>query len=188
VSKLFAGVLASGIAIVALAGQAQHPNAVSTSSSPRVHPQPFVGTWQGVWHGYGVVTHNDKAAQNELSLTVQLKAAADGSLSGATWNSGYRPQPAPEPKPVLALGAPPRTGPPPPPPLPLVPPAGPVLHPRIEGRTLAFQVNRADGKPVEFRLTLEGPDTGSLQVVLADKSRVYPQFQMTRAATAHDSH
>jgi hypothetical protein len=63
-------------------------------------------------------------------------------------------------------------------PLPAAPPSGKLLHPRIDGRNFVFQVKDPDGKPVEFRLTLQAPDAGTLNVTR--HAAVYPEFEMKR--------
>ena len=52
------------------------------------------------------------------------------------------------------------------------------MNPRIDGRNFVFQVKDPDGKPVEFRLTLQAPDAGTLNVTR--HAAVYPEFEMKR--------
>jgi hypothetical protein len=55
-----------------------------------------------------------------------------------------------------------------------------MLNPRTEGRAFIFDVKDADGKLVDFRLSLEGQDTGTLTVTIPTHARVYPEFQIKR--------
>src|SRR5438105_2798252 len=60
------------------------------------------------------------------------------------------------------------------------PPSGKILNPRTEGHTFAFEVKDPDAKLVDFRLSLQGPDAGTLSVTIPTPSRVYPEFRMKR--------
>jgi hypothetical protein len=153
---------------------------ISVSNSVRdgIGPQAFAGTWQGLWRRYRAATHTQKGSETSLSVTLSVKAAANGTLSGTVSTSDFQHQATPEPNPPLPLGAPPRPVAPPPPPLPAAPPPGMLLNPRIEERTLAFQVKDPDGEFVDFRLTLQAPNAGTLNVTR--HSQVYPEFQMKR--------
>ena len=55
-----------------------------------------------------------------------------------------------------------------------------MLNPRTEGRTFIFEVKDPDAKLVDFRLSLEGPDAGTLTVTIPTHARVYPEFQIKR--------
>jgi hypothetical protein len=55
-----------------------------------------------------------------------------------------------------------------------------MLNPRIKGRAFIFEVKDADGKLVDFQLSLEGLDTGTLTVTIPTHARVYPEFQIKR--------
>ncbi len=55
-----------------------------------------------------------------------------------------------------------------------------MLNPRIEGRTLAFEVRGPDAKLVEFRLSLHGPDEATLDVTHSTHAQAYPEFEMKR--------
>src|SRR5215472_16496785 len=107
-----------------------------------------------------------------------LKARGAGKLSGTTSTSTWQHQAIRNPR--LSLGASPPPPAPPPPPLPTPPPNGEILNPRTEGRTLTFEVKGPDAKLVVFRLSLQGPDAGTLTVTIPAHSRVYPDFQMKR--------
>lgn len=52
----FLAVLAGGIIIATMSCRAQVSNEI-------VRPQAFEGTWQGMWHGYGVSKHDEKDSQ-----------------------------------------------------------------------------------------------------------------------------
>jgi hypothetical protein len=143
--------------------------------SQEISPHAWEGTWQGSWSGYGVVNHNEKGSQSTLTLRLTLKASTTGKLSGIAETSPFQHQPAK--RQMQALGTAPPRIPPPPGPLPTPPPSGNVLNPRIEGRTLIFQVKGSDAKLVTFRLNF---DTRILNVANSTNSRVYPEFQMKR--------
>lgn len=161
--------------------QRQASGSVSSSSAESAGPTSFAGTWQGVWRGYGVVDPNEKGLPSSLSLTLSVKVAANGKLSGVISTSGYQHPRTQEPSPRLSLGAPPAPVPPPPPPLPAPPPSGRMLNPRIEGSALAFEVKAPDGQVADFRLRLQARDAGTLAVTHPTHARAYPEFQMTRA-------
>ena len=148
------------------------------SESDDLNTHAFSGTWQGLGHNYRAATHTEKGSQTSLSVTLTVRAAADGTFSGTVSTSNFQRQPTPESNPPLTLGAPPRPAAPPPPPLPAVPPAGKFLNPRVAGHTLAFQVKDDDGKLVDFRLTIQAPDAATVNVTRY--SAVYPEFQMKR--------
>lgn len=136
------------------------------------------GTWQGTWRRYSAVGHNEKGSETSLSVTLNVKVAAHGMPSGTVSTSNFQHQLTAESNLPLPLGEPPRPVSPPPPPLPAAPPAGRLLNARIENRDLLFKVKDADGKLVDFRLTLETPDAGTLTVTR--HSVIYPEFQMKR--------
>ena len=172
----------SSTTAIQLSGNLRTQSSKSVSPSPveSAGPKSFEGTWQGVWHGYGVVHATEKGLPSSLSLTLSVKAAANGKLSGITSTSGFQHSTTQEQNPRLSLGAPPPPIPPPPPPLPTPPPSGKMLNPRIEGHALAFEVKTPDGKVADFRLSLQAPDAGTLNVTLPTHSRVYPELQMKR--------
>lgn len=156
---------------------AQPSKSTSASSEESIPPQSFEGTWQGIWHGYGAVSH-ETGSQSSLTVTLTVKARGAGKFSGTASTSTWQHQPVPSPR--LSLGAPPPPPGPPPPPLPTPPPSGEILNPRIDGRTLTFEVKGPDARLVDFRLSLQGPDAGTLTVTIPAHSRVYPEFQMKR--------
>jgi|SRR5882762_9567448 len=158
--------------------QYQLSKSASSSSTDGISPQAFAGTWQGVWRRYRAASHTEEGSQTSLSVTLRVKAAANDILSGTVSTSDFQHQPTPEQNPPLPLGAPPRPVAPPPPPLPAAPPTGKLLNPRIDRRNFVFQVKDPDGKPVDFRLTLQAPDAGTLNVTR--HSAVYPEFEMKR--------
>jgi len=155
----------------------QSSRSSSASSGESIPPQSFEGTWQGIWHGYGAVSH-ETGSQSSMTVTLMLKARGAGKLSGTTSTSTWQHQAIRNPR--LSLGASPPPPAPPPPPLPTPPPNGEILNPRTEGRTLTFEVKGPDAKLVVFRLSLQGPDAGTLTVTIPAHSRVYPEFQMKR--------
>lgn len=156
---------------------AQPSKSTSASSEESIPPQSFEGTWQGIWHGYGALSH-ETGSQSSLTVTLTVKARGAGKFSGTASTSTWQHQPVPSPR--LSLGAPPPPPGPPPPPLPTPPPSGEMLNPRIDRRTLTFEVKGPDARLVDFRLSLQGPDAGTLTVTIPAHSRVYPEFQMKR--------
>lgn len=156
---------------------AQPSKSTSALSEESIPPQSFEGTWQGIWHGYGALSH-ETGSQSSLTVTLTVKARGAGKFSGTTSTSTWQHQPVPSPR--LSLGAPPPAPGPPPPPLPTPPPSGEILNPRIDRRTLTFEVKGPDARLVDFRLSLQGPDAGTLTVTIPAHSRVYPEFQMKR--------
>ena len=101
-------------------------------------------------------------SQSSLSLTLSVKAA-DGKLSGVTASTLQNQPVQKRAAPSLEITSP-HLAPPPPPPPP-TPPTGTMLNPRIEGRTLVFQVKAPDdAKAVDFRLTIQSSGTGTLDV------------------------
>jgi beta-lactamase regulating signal transducer with metallopeptidase domain len=129
-----------------------------------VHPQSFAGTWQGVWHDPWM------GSQSSLSVTLNVRVV-DGRLSGAT-SSPVQKQPLQKQNPAPSLGTwPPHLPPPPPPPAPS-PPTGAMLNPRVEGRTLVFKVKAPDAKVVDFQLTLQASETGTLKVTFPTHLRL----------------
>ncbi len=162
-----------------LTGAQQHQTKSALSSSTDIiSPQAFAGTWQGVWRRYRAASHTEEGSQTSLSVTLRVKAAANNMLSGTVATSDFQHQPTPEQTAPLPLGAAPRPVAPPPPPLPAAPPSGNLLNPRIDGRDFVFQVKDPDSKPVDFRLTLQAPDAGTLNVTR--HAAVYPEFEMKR--------
>jgi hypothetical protein len=100
-----------------------------------------------------------------------------GKLSGIASTSPWQHQSTLAPR--LSLGTPPPPAPPAPPLL--VPPsAGKMLNTRTEGCSLAFEVKGPDGKVVDFRLTLQSADAGTLNVAIPTHERAYPELQMKR--------
>ena len=97
-------VIAGTIAVAAALGQTAHSSSgdqraqfsqtVSTSTDS-TRPQFFEGTWQGVWHAYGVVYHTEKGSESSLSLTLRVNATPNGKLSGITSTSAFQHQPGP---------------------------------------------------------------------------------------------
>lgn len=156
---------------------AQPSRSSSAPSKDSISRQSFEGTWQGVWHGYGVVNHHESGSQSSLTVTITVKVSGAGKISGITSTSEWQHQPVENARP--SLGAPPSPAPPPPP-LPTPPPSGKMLNPRTEGRTFIFEVKDPDAKLVDFRLNLEGPDAGTLTVTIPTHARVYPEFQIKR--------
>lgn len=156
---------------------AQPSRSSSAPSKDSISRQSFEGTWQGVWHGYGVVNHHESGSQSSLTVTITVKVSGAGKISGITSTSEWQHQPVENARP--SLGAPPSPVPPPPP-LPTPPPSGKMLNPRTEGRTFIFEVKDPDAKLVDFRLNLEGPDAGTLTVTIPTHARVYPEFQIKR--------
>ena len=156
---------------------AQSSTSASSPSKESISPQFFDGTWQGVWHGYGVVNHHESGSQSSLTVTITVKVSGAGKVSGITSTSAWQHQPVENAR--LSLGAPPSPAPPPPP-LPTPPPSGKILNPRTERRTLVFEVKDPDAKLVDFRLSLEGTDAGTLTVTIPTHARVYPEFQIKR--------
>ncbi|HMJ22152.1 MAG TPA: M56 family metallopeptidase [Terriglobales bacterium] len=144
----------------------------SDSVTGGVGPQSFAGTWQGVWHDTWM------GSQSSLFVTLNLKQA-DGRLSGAT-SSTVQKQAAQKQKAIPLPEATPPHLTPPPPPAPPPPPTGAMLDVRIEGRTLIFKVKAPDAKVVDFRLTLQASDTGTLKVTSPRPSQFYPDFEMKR--------
>jgi hypothetical protein len=174
--------IAAAGATYPLAKPAGVQGAQSTRSSAArpedsISPKSFEGTWQGVWHGYGVVNHHESGSQSSLTVTITVKALGSRSVSGITSTSAWQHQPVENAR--LSPGAPPPPAPPPPP-LPTPPPGGKMLNPRIEGRAFIFEVKDANGKLVDFRLSLEGLDTGTLTVTIPTHAQVYPEFQIKR--------
>jgi hypothetical protein len=171
------------VAAVAQVDRAKSPQAgrssssSSTSSTDSIGPQSFEGTWQGVWQSYGVENHTQTGSQSSLSVTLTVRAVGAGKLSGITSTSPWQHQPIQTPR--LLPSAPPPPAPPPPP-LPTPPPGGKMLNTRTEGRSLVFQVKGPDGKVVDFRLSLQGADAGTLNVTISTHERVYPDFQVKR--------
>jgi hypothetical protein len=159
---------------------AQSSNSSSTPSLDSIGPQSFEGTWQGVWRGYGAVNHTETGSQSSLAVTLAVKVAGTGRLSGFTSTSPWQQQPIPTHNLRLSLGAPPPPVPPPPPPLPARPPSGKMLNPRTQERTLVFEVKDPDAKIVDFRLSLQGPNAATLDVTSPTHSRAYPEIQMKR--------
>ena len=157
--------------------RAQFSQTVSTSTDS-TRPQFFEGTWQGVWHAYGVVYHTENGSESSLSLTLKVNATPNGKLSGITSTSAFQHQPTQNTP--LSLGASPPRVPPPQPPLPTPPPSGKMLNPRIEGGVLVFAVKAPDGKQVDFRLSPRASNAGTLKVTSPTHSRAYPEFQMKR--------
>jgi hypothetical protein len=156
---------------------AQPSRSSSAPSKDSVSRHSFEGTWQGVWHGYGVVNHHESGSQSSLTVTITVKISGVGKISGITSTSEWQHQPVENARP--SLGAP-LSPAPPPPPLPTPPPSGKMLNPRIEGRTFIFEVKDPDAKLVDFTLNLEGPDAGTLTVTIPTHARVYPEFQIKR--------
>ena len=156
---------------------AQSPRSSAAPRKDSISPQSFAGTWQGVWHGYGVVNHHESGSQSSLTVTITVKASGTCKVSGMTSTSAWQHQPVENARPSPGASPPPA---PPPPPLPTPPPGGKMLNPRTEGRALIFDVKDADGKLVDFRLSLEGQDTGTLTVTIPTHARVYPEFQIKR--------
>jgi hypothetical protein len=154
---------------------AQPPKSSSALSKDTISRQSFEGTWQGVWHGYGVVNHHESGSQSSLTVTITVKISGASKISGTTSTSEWQHQPVENAR--SSLGAPPSPAPPPPP-LPTPPPSGKMLNPRTEGRTFIFEVKDPDAKLVDFRLNLEGPDAGTLTVTIPTRARVYPEFQV----------
>jgi hypothetical protein len=151
--------------------QMQSSKSGFVSSTGNVRPQSFAGTWQGVWHDTWM------GSQSLLSVTLSVKVA-DGKLSGLTASTLQN-------QPVQKLAAPslevtsPHLAPPPPPPPP-TPPAGTMLNPRIEGRTLVFKVKGPDdAKAVDFRLTIQSSGTGTLDVTFPTHFS-YPDVEMKK--------
>src|SRR5215467_1809348 len=155
----------------------QSTRSSSAPSEGSISPKSFEGTWQGVWHGYGVVNHHESGSQSSLTVTITVKALGLPKVSGITSTSAWQHQPVENAR--LSPGTPPPPAPPPPP-LPTPPPSGKMLNPRTEGRAFKFEVKDADGKLVDFRLSLEGLDTGTLTVTIPTHARVYPEFQIKR--------
>lgn len=155
---------------------AQPSRSSSALSKDSISRQSFEGTWQGVWHGYGVVNHHESGSQSSLTVTITVKVSGAGKISGTTSTSQWQHQPVENARP--SLGAP--SPAPPPPPLPTPPPSGKMLNPRTERRTFIFEVKDPDAKLVDFRLNLEGPDAGTLTVTIPTHARVYPEFQIKR--------
>lgn len=156
---------------------AQSTRSSSAPPDDSISPKSFEGTWQGVWHGYGVVNHHESGSQSSLTVTITVKALGSRTVSGTTSTSAWQHQPVQNAR--LSPGAPPPPAPPPPP-LPTPPPSGKMLNPRTEGRAFIFEVKDADGKLVDFRLSLGAPDTGTLTVTIPTHARVYPEFQIKR--------
>jgi hypothetical protein len=156
---------------------AQSSRSSSAPSKDSLNPQSFEGTWQGVWRGYGVVNHHESGSQSSLTVTIVVKVPNARKVSGGTTTSAWQHQPVENA--WLSLDAP-QPPAPPPPPLPTPPPSGTMLNPRTDGRALIFEVKEPDGKLVDFRLSLEGPDAGTLTVTIPTHSRVYPEFQVKR--------
>lgn len=157
---------------------AQSSRSSSAPSRESIPPQSFEGTWQGIWHAYGVANHHESGSQSSLTVTITVKVSGAHKVTGITSTSAWQHKPVENAR--LSLGTPPPPPAPPPPPLPTPPPSGKILNPRTEGRTLSFEVKGPDAKPVTFRLSLQGPDAGTLTVTLPAHSRVYPEFQMKR--------
>ena len=90
-------------AAIELAGdqRTQSSKSVSTASTESAGPKSFEGTWQGVWHDTWM------GSQSSLSLTLSVKAAANGKLSGTTSTSAFQQQATQKQNPRLSLGAPP---------------------------------------------------------------------------------
>jgi len=156
---------------------AQSTRSSSAPPEDSISPKSFEGTWQGVWHGYGVVNHHESGSQSSLTVTITVKASGSRKVSGITKTSAWQHQSVENAR--LSPGTPPPPAPPPPP-LPTPPPSGKMLNPRTEGRAFIFGVKDADGKLVDFRLSLEGLDTGTLTVTIPTHVRVYPEFQIKR--------
>lgn len=155
--------------------QSSRPSAAPSKDS--VSPQSFEGTWRGVWYGYGVVNHHESGSQSSLTVTIKVRVLGVRNVSGIISTSAWQHQPVENARP--SLGATPLP-PAPPPPLPTPPPSGKMLNPRTEGRAFIFEVKAPDGKLVDFRLSLEGPDAGSLTVTNPTHARVYPEFRIKR--------
>jgi hypothetical protein len=153
-------------------GQPQFANSTGAADA-----EAFAGKWQGLWQRYRAATHTEKGSQTSLFVNVAVKQARNGVLSGTVSTSDFERQPTSGPNP-LPLGAPPHPVAAPPPPLPAVPPSGKLLNPRVEGRALLFQVKDSEGKLVDFRLALHGPDGGTLNATRY--ARLYPEFDMKR--------
>ena len=156
---------------------AQPSRSSSAPSKDSTSPQSFEGTWQGVWHGYGVVNHRESGSQSSLTVTITVKVSSGGKISGITSTSEWQHPPVENAGPSLGALPSPSA---PPPPLPTPPPSGKMLNPRTEGRTFMFEVKDPDAKLVDFRLNLEGPDAGTLTVTIPTHARVYPEFQIKR--------
>lgn len=156
---------------------AQPSRSSSAPAKDSISWQSFEGTWQGVWHGYGVVNHHESGSQSSLTVTITVKVSSAGKISGIASTSEWQHQPVETAQP--SLGAPPSPAPPPPP-LPTPPPSGKMLNLRTDGRTLIFEVKDPDAKLVDFRLNLEGQDAGTLTVTIPTHARVYPEFQIKR--------
>jgi len=163
-----------------LTGRQQHQfsKSVSSSFTDGISPQAFEGTWQGVWRRYRAASHTEEGWQTSLPVVLRVKVAPKGILSGTISTAAFQYQPRPEQNPPLPLGAPPHPVAPPPPPLPTAPPSGKLLNPRIDGRNFVFHVKDPDGKPVDFQLTLQAPDVGTLKVTR--HAALYPEFAMKR--------
>jgi len=156
---------------------AQSTRSSSAAPEDSISPKSFEGTWQGVWHGYGVVNHHESGSQSSLTVTITVKASGSRNVSGITSTSAWQHQPVENAR--LSPGTPPPPAPPPPP-LPTPPPSGKLLNPRTAGRAFIFEVKDANGRLVDFRLSLEGLDTGTLTVTIPTHVRVYPEFQIKR--------
>src|SRR5215470_18222344 len=156
---------------------AQSTRSPSAPPDDSISPKSFEGTWQGVWHGYGVVNHHEPGSQSSLTVTITVKASGSRNVSGITSTSAWQHQPVENAR--LSPGTPPPPAPPPPP-LPTPPPSGKMLNPRTEGGTLVFEVKDPDAKLVDFRLSLEGTDAGTLTVTIPTHARVYPELQIKR--------
>src|SRR5215470_3914701 len=153
---------------------AQSTRSSSAPPEDSISLKSFEGTWQGVWHGYGVVNHHESGSQSSLTVTITVKASGSRNVSGITSTSAWQHQPVENAR--LSPGPPPPA--PPPPPLPTPPPSGKLLNLRTAGRAFIFEVKDADGKLVDFRLSLEDLDTGTLTVTIPTHARVYPEFQI----------
>lgn len=174
-------VIACSIAVAGethpLAKPTEAPQSSSSTPLNRLSPQSFEGTWQGAWRGYGVVNHHETGSQSSLTVTIKVKVSRAGKLSGITSTSAWLHEPVQNAR--LSLGAPlPPSAPPPP--LPTPPPSGRMLNARTGGGTFIFEVKDLDGKLVEFRLSLEDPDTGTLTLTIPTHARVYPEFKVKR--------
>jgi beta-lactamase regulating signal transducer with metallopeptidase domain len=164
-------------ATIEITSAQQMPSSKSDSvlSTGSVRPQSFAGTWQGVWHDTWM------GSQTSISIALNVKVA-DGRLSGATTSTVQKQpllqkqNPAPSPGTLPPQLAPP---PPPPPPPPPTPPAGTMLDPRVEGHTLVFKVKASDAKVVDFQLTLQASDTGTLKVTFP--THWQSDFEMKKA-------
>ena len=155
--------------------QSSRPSAAPSKDG--VSPQSFGGTWRGVWSGYGVVNHHEAGSQSSLTVTIKVKVLGVRNVSGIISTSAWQHQPVENARPSLGVVP---LSPVPPPPLPTPPPSGKMLNPRTEGRAFTFEVKGPDGKLVDFRLSLEGLDAGTLTVTNPTHARVYPEFRIKR--------